>query len=64
VIPPRQARVGQVALRIAHRRGQRPPFRFVEIAGGIARRVATIAMKDQVFRTPPPGAPGVIPLMG
>lgn len=36
---------------------------YREIAGGIARRVATLAMKNQVFRTPAPGAPGVIPLM-
>jgi ATP-binding protein involved in chromosome partitioning len=35
---------------------------YREIAGGVARRVATIAMKDQVFRIPGAGAPGVIPL--
>jgi len=36
---------------------------YREIAGGVARRVATLAMKNQVFRTPPKDAPGVIPLM-
>jgi len=35
---------------------------YREIAGGVARRIATLAMKNQVFRTPPPNAPGVIPL--
>jgi ATP-binding protein involved in chromosome partitioning len=35
---------------------------YKEIAGGVARRVSTLAMKDQVFRTPPMNAPGVIPL--
>ncbi|HEX8236215.1 MAG TPA: Mrp/NBP35 family ATP-binding protein [Abditibacteriaceae bacterium] len=37
---------------------------YREIAGGVARRVATIAMKDQVFRIPGAGTPGVIPLSG
>jgi ATP-binding protein involved in chromosome partitioning len=35
---------------------------YHEIAGGVARRVATISMKDQVFRLPAANAPGVIPL--
>jgi ATP-binding protein involved in chromosome partitioning len=35
---------------------------YREIAGGVARAVATLAMKDRVFRTPAPNAPGVIAL--
>lgn len=35
---------------------------YHEIAGSVARRVATFAMQDRVFRTPAPGATNVIPL--
>jgi ATP-binding protein involved in chromosome partitioning len=37
---------------------------YREIAGGVARRVATIAMKETVFRIPAPGSAGVIPISG
>jgi ATP-binding protein involved in chromosome partitioning len=36
---------------------------YHEIAGAIARNIATRAMKQGVFRTPAPGAANVIPLM-
>jgi ATP-binding protein involved in chromosome partitioning len=36
---------------------------FREIAGNVARIVATRAMKSSVFRTPAPGSANVIPLM-
>ena len=35
---------------------------YREIAGGVARRISTIAMKDQVFRTPSAGAAGLLPM--
>jgi ATP-binding protein involved in chromosome partitioning len=35
---------------------------YREIAGGVARRISTIAMRDKVFRLPPKNAPGVISL--
>ena len=37
---------------------------YREIAGAVARGIATRAMKEQVFRIPAPGSPGVIPLSG
>ena len=35
---------------------------YREIAGGVARRVSTISMKDTIFRRPAPGSAGVIPV--
>jgi len=35
---------------------------YRDIAGGVARQVSTIAMKDTVFRTPAPGSPGMLPM--
>jgi ATP-binding protein involved in chromosome partitioning len=35
---------------------------FREIAGEVARKVATLSMTQKVFRTPPPNSPNVIPL--
>ena len=36
---------------------------YREIAGGVARRISTLALKDKVFRTPSANAANVIPLM-
>lgn len=36
---------------------------YRDIAGGVARQVSTIAMKETVFRTPAPGSAGVLPMV-